>query len=101
MHITISRDKTPWVDRARAYSVLIDGAAHGKIAHGETRVIDAPGDVHRVQFAIDWCKSQEVRVVGTDARVRCWANAKPWSALFWITIKSNEYIGIAVEPAND
>jgi len=91
--LRLYREPVAWVDRLRAYTLLVDGEARGRIGQGETLEIElAPGD-HIVQMQIDWATSAELVVDGgRDVALRCRANANPFLVLLYITIWRHDYI---------
>jgi hypothetical protein len=91
--LRLYREPVAWVDRLRAYTLLVDGEARGRIGQGETLEIElVPGD-HIVQMQIDWATSAELVVDGgRDVALRCRANANPFLVLLYITIWRHDYI---------
>jgi hypothetical protein len=95
--LIVEREHKAWADRARAYKVLVDGAEVGRVANGATETFELPPGQHVVQLKIDWCRSQAIPVQvppGGEARVRCRGNASPFTILWYMTAKSNDYIGV-------
>jgi len=60
--IEIQRKAVPWRDRVRAYRVLIDGEAVGKIGDGDTAEFEVSPGRHTVRLGIAWTGSPEVVV---------------------------------------
>ena len=86
-------------DRMRSYKVVIDGETVGSVRRGETKCFGTQPGVHDVLFKVDWARSSVVHVDLTDdleATVLCWPRGKPLSAIYWITIGRNRYIGAKV-----
>lgn len=87
------REPAAWIDRARSYTVQIDGQAVGKVVNGETVEFKLSPGPHRVRMKVDWCGSREVTVDGTaDARLHCAPGANPFLALLYIIFLRNDYI---------
>ena len=95
--LVVRRLHVPWRDRARNYRVLVDGVQKAQIGDDSTVQIGVMPGTHRVQLAIDWCRSPEVEFTiehGGIARMECRPNAKPLLALLYITIWRNRYIAL-------
>jgi hypothetical protein len=91
--LTVRRDKVAWMDRLRAYTLVVDGEERGKLKQGETIEIELAPGLHHVRMQIDWAKSPVVTVRGEeDSTLRCVAAAHPLLALLYITIWSDRYI---------
>jgi hypothetical protein len=57
--LRLTRHLSKWKDRARDYTVIMDGTAVGEIANGATRELPVePGD-HTLRIKLDWTGSQE------------------------------------------
>lgn len=91
----IQRAKALWQDRAREYSILVDGKKAAAIPNGaEARMPIEPGE-HSIVMQIDWCYSPELIVVASgeeDIHIECGANANPFLVLLYITLWKNRYI---------
>jgi len=95
--LTVEREHKAWVDRARAYRVLVDGGEVGRVRDGDTETYDVAPGQHTVQLKVDWARSRPIEVQvpdGGEARVRCRGNASPLTALWYITAKANDYIAV-------
>jgi len=91
--LTLYREPVAWVDRLRAYTLLVDGVARGAVRQGETLDFELPPGPCRVQMKIDWATSPELVVDGArDVALRCRANANPFLVLLYITIWRDRYI---------
>lgn len=99
MIIKIKRD-SGFVDKIRAYKIVLDGDVVGKIMEGEHIEIDvAPGN-HQVYLKIDWCKSNtvEFEVSETMLDFECGSSLRgerfwlPFIELIYITFKRNQYL---------
>jgi hypothetical protein len=96
--IHIDRRANAYQDRARAYKVMLDGQEVGRVKRGESVSFDAAPGAHQLQMKIDWATSEplDIQVApGQDLRFECWPNAKPLTALYWITVGRSKYIGLA------
>jgi hypothetical protein len=98
--LTVERGHKAWMDRARAYKIMVDGQEAGEVRDGQTETVQVTPGPHEVQMKIDWARSPAIPVEvpeGGEVRVRCWPNANPGTALYYITVGRNKYIGL--EPA--
>jgi hypothetical protein len=57
--LEISRD-SGYADRARSYTVVIDGIAVGKVRNGETKQFEVSAGDHELRMKIDWCGSRPI-----------------------------------------
>ncbi|MYN00971.1 hypothetical protein GTP41_02560 [Pseudoduganella sp. DS3] len=93
--LIIQRSAALWQDRARKYQVLLDGKFVADIGHGqEVRIALQPGR-HSVQMKIDWCTSPALQfdcAAGQAAAFMCGPNAKPFTALLYITLWKGQYL---------
>jgi hypothetical protein len=72
--IQIGRAHNRWVDRSRAYKVLIDGEMVGEVRHGESRDFQVPPGRHQLRLKIDWTSSKTIDCelgAGDEAKFRC------------------------------
>jgi hypothetical protein len=95
--IHVHRRANAYQDRARAYKILLDGQEVGNVKRGESAAFDAAPGAHELQLKIDWATSEPVSVevqAGQDVHFNCWPNAKPLTALYWITVGRSRYIGV-------
>jgi len=69
--LVVERTGQAWIDRARAYEIVVDGAVKGSVRCGrELKVAIRPG-AHTVRARLDWTGSENVRVhVGPGGTVR-------------------------------
>ena len=94
--VTIERQKAVWRDRARAYSVNIDGRRVGKLASGETATFALLPGPHKVRMKIDWCGSQSLTVDGReDTRLVCSAGGSSLLVIFDVLFRPGRYISLA------
>ena len=72
--ITIERKANLWVDRARAYHLIIDDEDRGEIRRGERRTIEVEPGTVEVFLKIDWCRSHTLSLdldEGSEVHLRC------------------------------
>ncbi len=99
--IEIQRRDVGYVDRLRAYKVLIDDEHRGTIGRGQTLTLDVAPGRHTVMLKIDWARSQKLNVDvgdGETARLRCAPAANPLTGLWYSTIGRGRYIRLRVAP---
>jgi hypothetical protein len=95
--VEIYRDANIWIDRARAYKIVIDNAPAGEIRRGETVVLEVPVGHHELFLKVDWARSQRLDVdLLEDERqlVRCWNSLNPLTFLYKISFGRLRYISI-------
>ena len=91
--LSLYREPVAWMDRLRAYTLMVDGVARSAVKNGETIEVELAPGPHRVQMKIDWATSPEMLVDGGgDVALRCRANANPFLGLLYITIWRGNYI---------
>lgn len=92
--IRVTREPGVWRDRLRAYSVVVDSQAAGKVRRGQTLELPVAPGAHSVQIAIDWARSPALDVEvapGQTVDLRCAPNtAQP--ALIGITTGRGAYV---------
>ena len=94
--LTLIRD-TGYVDAARAYKVLIDGAVVDRIKQGATLQLEVPPGEHQLQMKIDWCSSKPVLFTvanneGLTFHVRSNLRGRAFQALYFTLFARDEYI---------
>jgi len=57
--VTIIRD-AGYVDRLRAYQIMIDGQTVGELKNGEIKQFSVPAGQHQLAVKVDWCGSKRV-----------------------------------------
>jgi hypothetical protein len=95
--IRVERQATGRADLLRRYTVILDGNSVGRVKRGESITIDTAPGHHDLHLKIDWARSPSLELDLADGQqrdVRCWPNAKPLAALYWITVGRSRYIGI-------
>lgn len=102
--IRLKRD-SGYVDRMRAYKVMLDGEQVAKIKNGEQIEIDvAPGN-HELYLKIDWCQSNRIEFdLNKNAmEFECGSSLRgdkfwiPFIELYYITFKRKEYIWLSLK----
>lgn len=93
--IIVRRTKAVWQDRARKYTVLLDGKEVAQVSNGSEAVFDVEPGKHTVQMQIDWCQSRKFEVDASIAEpliLECGPNASPFLAFLYVTLWKNDYI---------
>ena len=99
--IHVHRVSNKWVDRLRAYRILVDGQERGKVSRGESVVLDVEPGAHEVQARIDWCRSPVFQLelaAGEQAHLECRPNASGPTALWYITAGFGRYMALTRIP---
>jgi hypothetical protein len=97
--IHVHRDSDGSAERFRSYRILLDGVRVGSVKRGRTAALETEAGRHSLQVAIDWGRSLPVALdlgPGDEVDVQCWTNAKPLTALYWITLGRQRYLGLRV-----
>jgi hypothetical protein len=69
--LTVERPSGHWIDRARAYQVVVDGAVKGVVRCGRELSLALPPGPHTVRVRLDWTGSDDLPVhLGPGATVR-------------------------------
>jgi hypothetical protein len=100
--IHLERQPGGWVDRARAYTLLVDGREMGQVKAGEALDAEVPAGAHEVQLKIDWARSLPQTLdlgSGETANFSCAPNANPLTALWWVSVGRKRYIRLDREDA--
>lgn len=100
-HVTITREPGFVADRARPYQVDIDHEKVLDIHEGEEREITVPSGMHTLSVRLDWCRSQLITIDakgGQSTSFWCWPNARPYTALFFLTFGRTHYIAVSKQP---
>ncbi len=98
--IHVNRRPGGYVDRARAYKVLVDGEEKGRIKAGESVTADVAPGRHEVHLGIDWARSPTLAVdvqPGEQVTLHCRPNANPFNMLWYISGGRKNYIGLERE----
>jgi hypothetical protein len=98
--IEITREKG-WADRARAYSVWVDGGKIGEIRAGETRSFSVRPGPHTVRLRIDWCGSRTLEILAGDEPVvlRCKHGVFPGLQILALIFTPSRWIDLRVVDA--
>jgi hypothetical protein len=87
--------KSAYMDRLRAYHVLVDGTDIGTIKNNETQSFAiAPGS-HEVKLKIDWAYSPPVMVdaqPGGTVTLAASAKANPFTVLYYTLFAKEKYL---------
>lgn len=93
--IVVKRLRSPWHDRLRNYTVVVDGRAVAHVGDGgEVAVAVTPGR-HTVHMAIDWARSRplDVEAAGEQTiHLECGPNVKPFLALVYAVVLFRRWI---------
>lgn len=93
--LTVTRKAGGWRDRARAYTLEVDGVAVGKVGNGKTVSVALSPGSHRVQLRIDWCASPVVIVDGgRDEKLVCEPGGNSLMALIDVLFRPGDYINL-------
>lgn len=94
--LVLGRAAKGWVDRYRAYEVMVNGELREEIRSGGKIVIEvSPGEVE-LYLKIDWRRSRVLQFVladGQEASVYCWPRSII-SALYGIAFARDNYVRI-------
>lgn len=66
--LKIMRD-SGYADRARAYTVVVDGKPVGHIRNGEIREFPITGGQHDLSLKVDWCRSNVIHFTAAEGDV--------------------------------
>ena len=94
--IRINQD-TGYVDRFRAYKVVLDGNVVGEIKYGQQVEFDVAPGKHHLNLKIDWCRSNIVDFEENQDTVEfeCGSNLRGFKvllAIFYILFLPSKYI---------
>jgi hypothetical protein len=84
-----------YVDKVRAYKVLIDGQEVGRIKQDEEQSFPVTPGRHQLQLKLDWVTSPpEVfdAVPGQPVVYSCRPKPNPLSAFIYMTFKKSQYL---------
>jgi hypothetical protein len=84
-----------WIDRSRAYTIVVDAVERGTIRAGQTVELSLEPGTHDIWLSIDWARSDVLKTMlhsGDQLVLQCWPRASPWTALYWITLGAKRYI---------
>ena len=95
--ISVSRD-SGYVDRIRAYRVVVDGREVGRLRNGETKTFSVESGTHELRIKIDWCCSHTIRftlAANQTSAFECGSalrGAKVLLVLFYPLFAWNKYV---------
>ena len=93
--IRVDREPGSWVDRFRAFEVVIDGSRVGALRRGESETFPITPGVHNVEMKISWFASPPLTVdvsTGETVWLRCWPAAGLRAVLPWY--RPDRWIGL-------
>ena len=97
--LVLARSKA-YVDKVRAYKIMLDGQEIGRIKEGTEESLTIPAGSHELQLKIDMAMSPVVRFDAADGQVvkfTCKPKPNTLTALYYATIARKNYI--ILEPA--
>ena len=69
--LTVERPSGAWIDRARAFHIIVDGEEKGVLRCGRELSLALPHGTHTVRARLDWTGSDDLPVhLGPGATVR-------------------------------
>ena len=69
--LVVSRPRGAWLDRRRAYRIVVDGKVKGKVKDGQELALVLEPGRHTIEARIDWSGSEPASLhVGPGATVR-------------------------------
>ncbi|WP_460533352.1 hypothetical protein [Chitinimonas naiadis] len=98
--LQLTRD-SGYADKARDYTVLLNGQYLGAIGDGEQQVFDIPAGTHELSLKIDWCTSNSLRfsvAEGEQLGFQCGSNLrglKLFTAIYYATLGYKRYLWLA------
>ena len=97
--LTITRGSA-YVDRARAYKIMVDGQEVGRIKNDRTETIAVPAGEHELSLKVDWASSPTVSfdvAPGEEVRYICKPTANAFFALLQSVLARKNYITLEPE----
>lgn len=99
--IRISRD-SGYVDRLRAYKVILDGQVIGEIKNGQQVEFNITPGKHQLNLKIDWCRSNIVDFEMHQDIIEfdCGSNLlgfKLFMAIFYVILFHKKYIWLKMK----
>jgi hypothetical protein len=95
--ITITRT-TKYPDRYRAYTVMLDGGAVGRLKGTESITVQLEPGQHTLLITIDWCMSNRLTFdysADADLHFACGSNMRGWKmilAVMYVTFLREHYL---------
>jgi hypothetical protein len=96
--IEVRRERRLWLDRLRAYRVLIDGEEVGAVRDGGSCVVWVRPGVHRVELRVDWARSEPRAVEvsrGRTVKLAC-RGPSQFTVPYWLTWGRRRYLRLDV-----
>ena len=97
--LTITRG-TAYVDRVRAYKVMLDGDELGRIKNDTTSTFSVPPGAHELHLKVDWASSPVVSfdvAPGQEVRYACRPTTNAFFALIYSLFARKNYITLEPE----
>ncbi len=95
--IVLKRD-SGWVDRFRAYQVVLNEEVIGKINNGEEKSFNIPKGNHKLKLVIDWCNSNSLDFTNSNnspIKFDCGSNLrglKLFSTIYYTFSRPEQYL---------
>lgn len=92
--VLIERAPGGWVDRYRAYEVIVNGELRTELWRGEKRAIEVdPGEIE-IFLRIDWCRSRILRIdASSESDIRLCCRSRSVLTIFYgITFGRDNYV---------
>jgi hypothetical protein len=97
--LTIARDSA-YVDRARAYKIMVDGKEVGRIKNNTSQTISVPGGSHELFLKVDWATSPTLTFevnAGEEVRYVCRPTANAFLAVLYSFFNRRNYLTLEPE----
>jgi hypothetical protein len=97
--VTITRG-TAYVDRARAYKIMLDGQEVGRIKNNTSETIPVPAGPHELFLKVDWASSPTATfdaAPGQEVRYACRPTSNAFLALITSVFARKNYITLEPE----
>ena len=95
--IKINRD-SGYVDRIRAYHVVLDGEKITKISNGGSVELDVEPGEHELYLKIDWCRSNKINFSISEGQTKTYNGGSSLRgfmmllAIIYVTVQKNSYL---------
>jgi hypothetical protein len=97
--VTVARGSA-YVDKARAYKVILDGTEAGRVKDGKSESFSVAAGPHELYVKVDWASSPTMRfdvAPGEDVRFMCRPNANALTAMFYSLFARKKYLRLEPE----
>lgn len=97
--VTIAR-ASAYVDRARAYKIMIDGHEVGRIKNDTSQTLSVPAGSHELFLKVDWATSPPLTVdvsPGQEVRYVCRPTANAFLAVLYSFFNRKNYLTLEPE----